>query len=208
MTKLIRIDSERPDERGINQVLEVLKNDGVIIYPTDSVYTLGANIHSAKAYKKLCQLKGVREDKAQFSIVCSDFSHLSEFAKQISNAQFRLLKQYLPGPFTFILEASKDTAKLFGHNKKTVGFRIPNIGITSHIISKLDAPLFSASIQIEHDSPYATTADEIFEHYDGKVDLIIDGGLCGELPTTIVDLTSEPYHILRQGAGIFHDDSE
>jgi tRNA threonylcarbamoyl adenosine modification protein (Sua5/YciO/YrdC/YwlC family) len=208
MTKLIRIDSDRPDDRGINQVLDVLMNDGVIIYPTDSVYTLGANIHSAKAYKKLCQLKGVREDKAQFSIVCSDFSHLSEFAKQISNSQFRLLKQYLPGQFTFILEASKETAKLFGQNKKTIGFRIPDIPITSFIIKKLNSPLFSASIQIEHDSPYATTADEILEHYEGKVDLIIDGGLCGELPTTIVDLTSEPYRILRQGAGIFQDDSE
>lgn len=203
MTKLLRIDSQRPDERGLKQVIDVLENDGVIIYPTDSVYTLGAKIHSEKAFKRLCQLKGVKEDKAQFSIVCSDYSHLSEFAKQVSNAEFRILKQYLPGPFTFILEANKEASKIFKHNKKTIGFRIPDYPLVIKIIKQLDQPLFSASIQIEHDSPYATTADEIFDHYDGKVDLIIDGGICGEQPTTIVDLTQSPYEILREGAGEF-----
>lgn len=203
MTKLIRIDSQRPDERGLNQINDVLKNDGVIIYPTDSVYTLGSSIYSEKAFKRLCQLKGVREDKAQFSIVCSDYSHLSEFSSQVTNAEFRILKNHLPGPFTFILEANKMASKLFKHNKKTIGFRIPDFPLVTKIVKQLDQPIFSASIQIEHDSPYSTSADEILDFYDGKVDLIIDGGLCGEFPTTIVDLTKSPYEILRQGAGEF-----
>ena len=205
MAKLLRIDSQKPDERGLKQVIDVLENDGVIIYPTDSVYTLGASIHSEKAFKRICQLKGVKEDKAQFSIVCSDYSHLSEFAKQVSNAEFRILKQYLPGPFTFILEANKEASKIFKHNKKTIGFRIPDHPLVIKMIKQLNQPLFSASIQIELDSPYATTAEEIFDFYEGKVDLIIDGGICGEQPTTIVDLTQSPYEIMREGAGEFLD---
>ena len=203
MAKLLRIDSQKPDERGLKQVIDVLEKDGVIIYPTDSVYTLGASIHSEKAFKRICQLKGVKEDKAQFSIVCSDYSHLSEFAKQVSNAEFRILKQYLPGPFTFILEANKEASKIFKHNKKTIGFRIPDHPLVIKMIKQLNQPLFSASIQIELDSPYATTAEEIFDFYEGKVDLIIDGGHCGEQPTTIVDLTQSPYEIIREGAGEF-----
>ena len=203
MAKLLRIDSQKPDERGLKQVIDVLEKDGVIIYPTDSVYTLGASIHSEKAFKRICQLKGVKEDKAQFSIVCSDYSHLSEFAKQVSNAEFRILKQYLPGSFTFILEANKEASKIFKHNKKTIGFRIPDYPLVIKMIKQLDQPLFSASIQIELDSPYATSAEEIFDFYEGKVDLIIDGGNCGEQPTTIVDLTQSPYEIIREGAGEF-----
>ena len=203
MAKLLRIDSQKPDERGLKQVIDVLEKDGVIIYPTDSVYTLGASIHSEKAFKRICQLKGVKEDKAQFSIVCSDYSHLSEFAKQVSNAEFRILKQYLPGSFTFILEANKEASKIFKHNKKTIGFRIPDHPLVIKMIKQLNQPLFSASIQIELDSHYATSAEEIFDFYDGKVDLIIDGGNCGEQPTTIVDLTQSPYEIIREGAGEF-----
>lgn len=203
MAKLLRIDSNKPDERRIQEVIQVLENDGVIIYPTDSVYTLGASIHSEWAFKKICQLKGIREDKAQFSIVCSDYSHLSEFAKQVSNAQFRILKHHLPGPFTFILEANKEATKIFKHNKKTIGFRIPDHPLAIRLIKQLNQPLFSASIQLEHESPYATEAEEIWEQYDKKVDLIIDGGICGENPTTIVDLTSPDFQILRQGAGEF-----
>ena len=203
MAKLLRIDSQKPDERGLKQVIDVLEKDGVIIYPSDSVYTLGAKIHSEKAFKRICQLKGVKEDKAQFSIVCSDYSHLSEFAKQVSNAEFRILKQYLPGPFTFILEANKEASKIFKHNKKTIGFRIPDHPLVIKMIKQLNQPLFSASIQIELDSPYATSAEEIFDFYEGKVDLIIDGGNCGEQPTTIVDLTQSPYEIIREGAGEF-----
>lgn len=203
MTKLIRIDAQKPDDRGLNQIIDVLRNDGVIIYPTDSVYTLGANIYSEKAFKRLCQLKGVREDKAQFSIVCSDYSHLSEFAKQVDNNIFRELKNHLPGPFTFILEANKEASKIFKHTKKTIGFRIPDFNLVTKLIKEFGFPLFSASIQIETDSPYATSADEIMEFYEGKVDLIIDGGLCGEFPTTIVDLTQSPFELIRQGAGEF-----
>jgi len=203
MTKLLRIDAHKPDERGLKLITDVLENDGVIIYPTDSVYTLGASIHSEKAFNRLCQLKGVKEDKAQFSIVCSDYSHLSEFAKQLSNTEFRTLKQYLPGPFTFILEANKEASKIFKHNKKTIGFRIPDYPLVIKLIKQLNQPLFSASIQLEHDSPYATTAEEIFYAYENKVDIVIDGGICGEHPTTIVDLTQQPYEILRKGAGEF-----
>lgn len=203
MTQILRIDLDKPDEKRISQVVNVLKQDGVIIYPTDSVYTMGCDIYNEKAFKKLCQLKDVKPDKAQFSIVCSDFSHLSEFSKQLTNAEFRILKSYLPGPFTFILEGNKEATKIFKHNKKTIGFRVPDVSIVKRIIDALGRPIFSASIQIEKDSPYATTADEIYEIYDGKVDLIIDGGICGEEPTTIVDLSQGMAEIIRQGKGVF-----
>lgn len=201
MTEILRIDKHKPHEKGLNRVVEVLEQDGVIIYPTDSVYTLGASIYSEKAYKKICELKGVREDKARFSIVCSDFSHLSKFAKQISNSQFRLLRQYLPGPFTFILEATKNLGGIPKPNRKTVGFRIPDIALVQKLIDKLGKPLFSASVQMDPEASYATTAEELLHLYGGRLELIIDGGPCGEVPTTIVDLTVNPIAIIRQGAG-------
>lgn len=203
MTHILRIDIEKPDDKRIQQVVSVLQNDGIIIYPTDSVYTMGCNIYSEKAFKKLCLLKGIKPEKAQFSIVCSDFSHLSDFSKQLNNSEFRILRNYLPGPFTFLLEGNKEATKIFQHNKKTIGFRIPDIALVKKIISDFGKPIFSASIQLENESPYATTAEEILEIYDDKVDLIIDGGLCGEIPTTIVALTSGSPEIIRQGKGIF-----
>lgn len=203
MTQVLRIDAARPDERRLQQVVDILSSGGVIIYPTDSVYTLGCSIYQSGAYARVCALKGVAKDKAEFAIVCSDYSHMSQFVRQIDNSQFRLLKKYLPGPFTFILEASKEISKILGRKKKTVGFRIPDAPLLSAIITKADSPLFSASILIDKDSSYAVTADEIFDQYDGKVDLIIDGGICGEVPTTIVDLSQGDPEILRQGAGEF-----
>ena len=202
-TKFLRIDANKPDERGLKTILDVLKNDGIIIYPTDSVYTMGCSINNKAAFSKLCALKGVKPDKANFSIICADFSHLSQFAKQISNSDFKILKKYLPGPFTFILEASKEASKFFTYPKKTIGIRVPEYELVHQIIKRNEMPLFSASILVEKDLPYATTAEEILDAYDGKVDLIIDGGLCGEIPTTIVDLTTETPEILRQGAGDF-----
>lgn len=204
-TKILRIDSNKPDERGLKMILDALKNDGIIIYPTDSVYTMGCSINSKAAFLKLCALKGVKPDKANFSIICADFSHLSQFAKQISNSDFKVLKKYLPGPFTFILEASKEASKFFSYPKKTIGIRIPDYELVHQIIKRNEMPLFSASILVEKDLPYATTADEILDVYDGKVDLIIDGGLCGEIPTTIVDLTVDSDQILREGAGEYLD---
>jgi tRNA threonylcarbamoyl adenosine modification protein (Sua5/YciO/YrdC/YwlC family) len=203
MTKMIRIDIEKPDDRGLNMIMEVLKNDGIIIFPTDSVYTMGCDIRSKKAYERLCRLKDVKPEKAQFSIICADFSHLSEFAKQLSNSEFKTLKSHLPGPYTFILPASKEASRFFHYSKKTIGFRIPNTHLVHQLIKKYESPIFSASIQIDKESPYATTADEIFDLYEGKVDLILDGGICGEMPTTIVDLTSGEPEIIRQGAGEF-----
>jgi tRNA threonylcarbamoyl adenosine modification protein (Sua5/YciO/YrdC/YwlC family) len=203
MTKMIRIDIEKPDDRGLNMTMEVLKNDGIIIFPTDSVYTMGCDIRSKKAYERLCRLKDVKPEKAQFSIICADFSHLSEFAKQLSNSEFKTLKSHLPGPYTFILPASKEASRFFHYSKKTIGFRIPNTHLVNQLIKKYESPIFSASIQIDKESPYATTADEIFDLYEGKVDLILDGGICGEIPTTIVDLTSGEPEIIRQGAGEF-----
>ena len=204
-TKILRIDSNKPDERGVKMILDVLKNDGIIIYPTDSVYTMGCSINSKSAFLKLCALKGVKPEKANFSIICADYSHLSQFAKQISNSDFKILKKYLPGPFTFILEASKEASKFFSYPKKTIGIRIPDYELVHQIIKRNEMPLFSASILVEKDLPYATTADEIMEVYDGRVDLIIDGGLCGEMPTTIVDLTVDSDQILREGAGEYLD---
>ena len=204
MTKFRRIDTQKPDERRVLEAVEILKNDGILVYPTDSVYTMGARINCESALKRICKLKDIKIEKAQFSIVCSDYSHLSGFARQISNVQFKILKDHLPGPFTFILEANKKASTIFKRNKKTIGFRIPDSPLIKEIIQKLKQPIFSASIPIDNnDSAYSADAEDILEEYEDRVDMVIDGGPCGEVPTTIVDLTTEPFKIIRQGSGEF-----
>jgi tRNA threonylcarbamoyl adenosine modification protein (Sua5/YciO/YrdC/YwlC family) len=203
MTEIIRIDTERPDERGLKKVVEVLKRGGLIIYPTDSVYTMGCDIFNQKAFLKLCQLKGVEASKAQFPIVCSDLSHLSDFAKQFDTSTFRIIKKHLPGPFTFILESNKNIKQIFYKEKKTIGIRVPDVPLTKRLIENFGQPIFSASVQRNDHSPYAASAQELFDLYEGEVDLVIDGGACGEVPTTIVDLSNGFPEVIRHGKGIF-----
>ncbi|CAI9687554.1 threonylcarbamoyl-AMP synthase [Elizabethkingia anophelis] len=205
MAKILRIYPENPQENLIQEVVKTLDNGGLIIYPSDTVYALGCNIFDIKAMEKLAQIKGVKLEKAHFSIICNDLSHLSEFTRPIDTATFRLLKHYLPGPFTFILEANK-TLPLAYKGQKTIGIRVPDHPIPQLIVSKLGHPIASTSIKDDDDViEYTTDPELIAEKYDHLVDIVIDSGYGDNKASTIVDLTQGIPEVVREGKGNFED---
>lgn len=205
MSKLIKIFSENPNEKSINQVVEVLKKGGLIIYPSDTVYGLGCDITNTKAMENLAKLKGIKLEKSHFSIVCNNLSHLSQFSRPISTSHFKLLKRTLPGPFTFILNASSNLPNSY-KNKKTIGIRVPNHKITQLLVEKLGNPIASTSIHDEDEIiEYTTNPELIAEKYEKFVDLIIDNGFGGNVASTVVDLTSDEPEIIREGKGNLKD---
>lgn len=198
---LIKLYPENPNPRDIDKVVSCLEDDGVIIYPTDSVYAMGCSMKSKKAFERILRIKGIKEKDANFSLICSDFSHLADFAK-VDNTTFKLLKKNLPGPFTFILSASGRVPDKVLGKKKTVGIRIPDNSIPIHIVSQLDMPLFSTSLKSEDEIlEYITDPELIHEEYEDLVDIVIDGGYGGNIPTTIVDCTGEEVEVIREGKG-------
>lgn len=203
---LLKIYPENPNPKDIQQVVNVLKNGGIIIYPTDTVYGLGCDITNGKAVEKIAHFKNVSVEKSNFSFICSDLSHVSDFSKPISNPVFKLLKNYLPGPFTFILNANSNVPKYFKGKKKTVGVRIPDNSIILEIVRVLGNPIMSTSIHDEDDIiEYSTDPELIHEKYKDFAELVIDGGYGNNVPSTIVDLTSDMPEIIRQGKGIFEE---
>ena len=201
MAKILKIYPENPQESAIDEVVKTLKNGGLIIYPSDTVYALGCNIFDIRAMEKLAQLKKTKLDKAQFSIICNDLSHLSEFTKPIDSATFRFLKNRIPGPFTFILEANKNLPLAY-KGKKTVGIRVPDHPIPKLIVEKLGHPIASTSIKDDDEViEYSTDPELIAEKYDHLVDIVIDSGYGDNVASTIVDLTSGEPEVLRQGKG-------
>lgn len=203
---LIRIHPENPDPRLILKVVEVLNQGGIIIYPTDTVYGIGCDISRARAIEKIARIKGVRPEKSNFSFICHDLSHLSAYTKHISNSTFKLIKRNLPGPFTFILEANSNVPKIFKNKKKTVGIRIPAANIPVDIVRELGNPILTTSI---HDPDlvidYTTDPELIHEYMGNQVDMVIDGGYGNNVPSTVVDCTSDPYTILREGLGVLEE---
>jgi tRNA threonylcarbamoyl adenosine modification protein (Sua5/YciO/YrdC/YwlC family) len=199
---LIRLFNENPNPREIRKVTEVLRDGGIIIYPTDTVYGLGCDITNAKAVEKVARFKGLKIEKSNFSFICSDLSHLSDYTRPISNSVFKLIRKNLPGPFTFILEANNNVPKYFKGKKKTVGIRIPDNNIIRDIIFELGNPILSTSIRDEDEiREYTTDPELIYEKYKDFADLVIDGGP-GELtPSTIIDCTSDEIIIVREGKG-------
>jgi tRNA threonylcarbamoyl adenosine modification protein (Sua5/YciO/YrdC/YwlC family) len=197
---LIHIHPDNPQPRQIKTVVECLQDGGVIIYPTDTVYGLGCNINNHKAIEKICQIKEIRPEKAQLSFVCSDLSHLSDYTKSISTPLYRILKNYLPGPYTFILPASKIVPKILQTKKSTIGLRIPNHKISYDIVLELGHPILSASLPNGEVEQY-TDPEVIYELFKNKVDIVINAGIGGLTPSTIVDCTTEPYELIRQGLG-------
>ncbi len=203
MAKILKIHPENPHPRAVSQVVEALNKGAVIIYPTDTVYGLGCDIFNKEAMEKLARLKGEKLDKTQFSIVCNDLSHLSTFTRPIENSSFRLLKRALPGPFTFILEANNELPSYY-KSRDTVGIRVPDNLVPQAIVKELNSPIASTSLhKDEENETYFVDPELIARKYDKLVDIIIDSGPGGTIPSTIVDLSKglENYKILREGKG-------
>lgn len=199
---LISIHPTNPQPRQLAIIKDCLESGGIIAYPTDTIYGLGCDIFHPEAVEKICAIKKVNPEKAQLSFICADLSHLSNYAKRINNSLFRILKSTLPGPFTFVLPASKEVPKILQNKKKTIGLRIPDNKIALAIIETLGHPILSASFPGENIEDY-TDPEIIQEHWGKQIDIVVDGGIGGIIPSTVIDCTTDEYIILRQGAGIW-----
>ncbi len=199
---LVKLFNENPNQREILKIVDVLRKGGLIIYPTDTVYGLGCDITNAKAVEKVARIKNVKVEKNNFSFICSDLSHISDFTKPISNSVFKLMKKNLPGPFTFILEANNNVPKYF-KGKKTVGIRVPDNNIIREIIRELGNPILSTSIHDEDEIlEYSTDPELIHEKYQEIADIVVDGGYGEFIPSTVVDCTGDEITIVREGKGV------
>ena len=194
----LKIHPENPEERKIKQVVECLRDGGVVIYPTDTIYGIGCNLHDKRALERVCQIKGIKPKKANFSFICHDLSHISEYAK-VDTPTFKIMKKALPGPFTFVLNATNKVPELLDNNKKTVGNRIP-----LQIVADLGNPIITTSVHDDDEViEYITSPDLIFDMFKHKVDIVIDGGYGNLIPSTIVNCTEGSPEVVRQGAGDF-----
>jgi len=201
MSEIIKIYEDKPSEAAIKKVVEVLIDGGLVIYPTDTVYGLGCDITNSRALEKLAKIKGIKLEKANFSFVCSSLSNLSDYVKQIDTSTFKILKRALPGPYTFILPGNNDLPKEF-RKKKTVGIRVPANNIALQIVEMLGNPIVSTSIHDEDEViEYSTDPELIFEKWNNKVDLVIDGGYGDNVASTIIDLTGYEPEVVREGKG-------
>jgi tRNA threonylcarbamoyl adenosine modification protein (Sua5/YciO/YrdC/YwlC family) len=201
MAQFIKIYPDKPSEAAIEKVVKVLKDGGLIIYPTDTVYGLGCDITNTKALERIARIKGVKLDKANFSFVCNDLSNLSDYVKQIDTATFKILKRALPGPYTFILPGNNNLPKEF-KKKTTVGIRVPDNSIALEIVRQLGNPIVSTSIHDEDDViEYTTDPELIFEKWQNLVDMVIDGGYGDNVGSTIIDLSGDEPEVIREGKG-------
>lgn len=199
---LLRINPNKPNYDEIAQVVNCLRDGGVVIYPTDTVYGIGCDINKQRAVERVCKIKGIDPEKANFSFICSDLSHLSDFSKPINTATYKVMKKALPGPFTFILEANNNVPKLFRSKKKTVGIRIPDNNICFEIVKQLGNPIMSTSVHDDDDIiEYTTDPELIHEKYKDLVDMVVAGGYGNNEASTVVDCTNGNFTILRQGLG-------
>ena len=199
---LLHIHPDNPQPRLIKQLAECLRDGGIIIYPTDTIYGIGCDIMQPKAVEKICRIKGVEPAKAQLSFICKDLSHLSDYTKSIDTPLYRMLKNHLPGAFTFILPASKQVPKILQSKKATIGLRVPDNNICRDLGDALGNPILSASLPGDMVEDY-TDPEIIFENFKDRVDFVIDGGAGGMVPSTIVDCTTDEWTVIRQGLGQF-----
>lgn len=201
MSQLIKIYPENPNEKEIDKVVKILREGGLVIYPTDTVYGLGCDITNSKALEKIAKIKGIKLEKANFSFICYDLSNISDYVKQIDTATFKILKKALPGPYTFILPGNNDLPKDF-KKKKTVGIRVPDNNIAREIVKKLGNPIVSTSIYDEDAIlEYTTDPELIYEKWQNTVDLVIDGGYGNNEASTVIDLSGSEPEIIREGKG-------
>lgn len=201
MAELIKIYPDKPNEAAIHKVAQVLRNGGLVIYPTDTVYGLGCDITNTKALEKVARIKGIKLEKANFSFICSDLSNLSDYVKQIDTSTFKILKRCLPGPYTFILPGSSTLPKEF-KKKKTVGIRVPDNSIILALVRALGNPIVSTSIYDEDEVlEYSTDPELIYEKWQNLVDVVIDGGYGDNLASTVIDLSGYEPVVIREGKG-------
>ncbi len=200
--EFIKIHPQNPEARKIDVVVAALRNGEIIIYPTDTIYGIGCDLMNKKSIERLCQIMNIKPQKLDLSFICNDLSHISEYVKRIDTPVFKVLKRSLPGAFTFILESNSKVPKILDINKKTVGIRIPNHAIPRSIVQKLGNPLITSSIKDDDKiKEYTTDPEEIYEDFKYSVDIVIDGGVSGNIPSTVVDCTSNELKIIRQGLG-------
>jgi tRNA threonylcarbamoyl adenosine modification protein (Sua5/YciO/YrdC/YwlC family) len=198
----LKIHPENPGQRQMNHVVECLRDGGVVICPTDTVYGFTCDIFKSKAIERIARIKGIKPEKANFSFLCSDLSELSDYTKPINNDLFKLMKRLLPGPYTFILNANNTVPKYIQSKKKTVGIRIPENNIPVEVVRSLGHPVMSSSIHDEDDLvEYTTDPELIYEKYKNLVDIVIDGGYGGNLASTVLDCTSGEIDVVREGLG-------
>ena len=199
--EFIKLYPKNPDPRRIAHVVNALRDGAVIIYPTDTIYGMGCDIHNARAVERVARIKGIKPAKNDFSFICYDLSHIADYAR-VSNQAFKLMKSVLPGPFTFVLQATNHVPKLLNTNKKTVGIRVPDNDIPRQIVHELGNPIITTSIRDEDEIiEYSTDPELIFEKFQNQVDIVIDGGYGGNVASTIVDATDDNFSIIRQGLG-------
>lgn len=199
----LRINPNKPNYDEIAKVVKCLRDGGVVIYPTDTVYGIGCDINKQRAVERVCKIKGIDPEKANFSFICSDLSHLSDFTKPINTTTYKVMKKALPGPFTFILEANNNVPKIFRSKKKTVGIRIPDNIICREIVKQLGNPIMTTSVHDDDEIvEYTTDPELIYEKYKDQVDIVIAGGYGNNQASTIVDCTNGEFTILRQGLGV------
>jgi tRNA threonylcarbamoyl adenosine modification protein (Sua5/YciO/YrdC/YwlC family) len=199
---LLTVHPDNPQPRNLRTITECLLSGGIIVYPTDTIYGLGCDIFQHKAIERICRIKNIDPRKAQLSFVCHDLSDLSKYTKSISTPLYRMLKNYLPGPYTFILPASKEVPKILKSRKDTIGLRVPDNNITASIVRELGHPVLSTSLPGQQVEEY-TDPELIYENFKNLVDIVIDGGIGGMIPSTIVDCTTEPPQLVRQGVGVW-----
>lgn len=199
---LLEIHPKNPDTRKIQQAVNILEKGGIIIYPTDTVYGIGCDIFNQKAVDKICKLRGLNPKKARLSFICKDIGQVAEYAKQIDNETFRLMKKNTPGAFTFVLNSSNDVPKLFKNKKRTIGIRIPDNQIVLDLVEQLGRPILTTSLKNDDEIlEYFTDPIDIFDDFKNQVNLVIDGGVGGNVASTVVDCTQGEFEVLREGAG-------
>ncbi|MHA4742211.1 L-threonylcarbamoyladenylate synthase [Dyadobacter sp. MSC1_007] len=199
--EFIKIYPQNPDERRIRQVVACLRDGGLVIYPTDTVYGLGCDIYNSRAVERIARIKGIKPQKNDFSFICYDLSHISDYAR-VGNAAFKTMKKVLPGPYTFILEATSAVPKLLNTNKKTVGIRVPDNMIPRLIVKELGNPIVTTSIKDDDEIiEYSTDPELIFEKFQHQVDMVVDGGYGGNVASTIVKADTDYFEIIREGLG-------
>jgi tRNA threonylcarbamoyl adenosine modification protein (Sua5/YciO/YrdC/YwlC family) len=200
---LLKIHPETPGQRQVQKAVEILRNGGVVIFPTDTVYGLGCDVFNHKAAERVALLKGISLEKANFSFICHNMSQVTDYARHLNNSTFKLMKQHLPGPYTFILPASSNIPRIFRNKKKTIGIRIPDNNIILEIVRELGNAVLTTSI---HDEDivldYTTDPDLIYDHYQNRVDVVIHGGYGNNVPSTVIDCTGELPEVIRQGIGV------